>query len=270
MPLPYYEVHAFTGPGARGNPAGVCPLPGDFLPDAVMQAIAADNNLAETAFLRAGGGPDTWAIRWFAPGMEIPLCGHATLASAEVLWRTGRAVGDTLRFDSLSGPLGVTRAADGMLWLDFPERPTAPAPLPPALAPALGAAPLEFRREARFLLAVFPDASAVRALRPDFRALAEAGLPLVIATAPGDAPGLDFVSRFFAAVDGIDEDPVTGSAHCALVPYWAERLGRDTLAARQASPRGGVLQLERRPGGRIGIGGRATPYLDGFIRAAAE
>lgn len=257
MRLPYYEVAAFTGRPFAGNPAGVC-LVRESLADALMQRIAAENNLSETAFLISEG--ETWRLRWFTPTVEIDLCGHATLATAHVLWHELRAAGDRLVFRTKSGDVAVDRDAEWLV-LDFPSRPPRVSPPPAGLWAALGAEPREFLR-ARDGLCIFASEGEVAALRPDFAALARLDLHAVIVTAPGRET--DFVSRFFAPAAGVNEDPVTGSAHCTLIPFWAERLGRPRLAARQISARGGELRCEHRAG-RVGIGGQAVTYLRGEV-----
>lgn len=259
MSLPFYWIDAFTDRVFAGNPAGVVPL-NEWPPDALLQSIAFENGLAETAyFVRTG--EDRYDLRWFTPTLEVDLCGHATLAAAFVIFTQLGAVGDILTFATRSGPLRVARLADGRLELDFPSRPAQPANPAPELVRALGAAP-DFVAQARDTLCVFARAEDVLALRPDFRALAALDTFAVIATAPG--PDCDFVSRFFAPRAGIDEDPVTGSAHCTLTPYWAKRLGRTQLHARQVSARGGELWCEL-AGDRVKIAGHAALYLQGSI-----
>ncbi len=258
MILAYYEVTAFSDRLFAGNPAGVCLLK-QPLPDMLLQRIAAENNLAETAFLLEEGG--AWRLRWYTPAVEMDLCGHATLATAHVLWRELRAAGDRLVFRTKSGDVAVDRDGDWLV-LDFPARPPRVSPPPAGLFAALGAEPREFLR-ARDGFCVLATEGEVAALRPDFAALARLDLHAVIATAQGGG-GTDFVSRFFAPAVGVDEDPVTGSAHCTLIPFWSERLGRPRLIARQISPRGGTLRCEHR-GERVGIGGQAVTYLRGDI-----
>ncbi|HJV89035.1 MAG TPA: PhzF family phenazine biosynthesis protein [Holophagaceae bacterium] len=255
MRLPIHQIDAFADRPFTGNPAAVMPLDA-WLPDATMQSIAAENNLAETAFLvkEATG----WRIRWFTPEEEVDLCGHATLASAFLLL-TELEPGNHVDFQSRSGPLAVDREGD-LLVLDFPSRPGAPAPeLVEPIASALGAKPLEVRR-ARDWMAVFPDEATILGLRPDYAALRALETFGVLATAPGSAT--DFVSRCFFPGAGVPEDPVTGSAHCTLIPYWAERLGRPNLMAFQASQRGGHLSCTL-VGDRVRIGGRAVKVLEG-------
>jgi PhzF family phenazine biosynthesis protein len=257
MRLPIHQIDAFADAVFAGNPAAVVPLDA-WLDDSLMQAIAAENNVAETAFFVPDG--DEWRLRWFTPEVEVDLCGHATLASAWLIserLQPGRA---SMRFHTRSGALDVTRAGE-LLTLDFPARaPLACAP-PPTLAAALGKAPREIMA-ARDYFCVFASEDDVRALAPDMAALAALDKFAVIVTAPGD--GCDFVSRFFAPAQGIAEDPVTGSAHCTLIPYWAKRLRKTRLEARQISKRGGVLTCEDR-GARVGISGRCAPYLEGTI-----
>lgn len=252
-----YQVDAFATEVFSGNPAAVCPLE-DWLPDDVMQAIAAENNLSETAFFVKEG--TDFDLRWFTPTKEADLCGHATLASAFVLATYLEPGRDSMRFQSRSGPLSVTRE-DALYTLDFPAQPPQDAADAAAIGAALGAAPLE-AWQAPYLLAVYEREADVRALAPDFERVARLGAGNVIATAPGD--DCDFVSRFFAPGSGIAEDPVTGSAHCILTPYWARRLDKPVMEARQVSRRGGALRVEDR-GERTWISGRIVPYLEGRI-----
>jgi PhzF family phenazine biosynthesis protein len=254
-----YQLDAFTGRVFGGNPAAVCPLD-RWLPDATLQAIAAENNLSETAFFVAEGSD--YRLRWFTPATEVDLCGHATLATgALVLDRLSPGQGK-VRFHTQSGVLEV--AKDGELFvLDFPVRPAEPVPASPEVAHALGRAPRELLRAERDYLAVFGNEDEVRALTPDAVKMKALDRPGMIATAPGRK--VDFVSRFFAPALGIVEDPVTGSAHCTLTPYWAKRLGKDRLEARQISARGGELSCELK-GERVAIKGRVAYYLEGRIR----
>lgn len=288
MKLPYYEVSAFTTNPFGGNPAGVCVLDA-WLPDATLLGIAANNNLAETAFVvprasvaaaqipsprpspRLGGERKVGAsvpavsndfeLRWFTPTVEVDLCGHATLAAASALFRECRLNGEEVRFHSRSGVLTVTRRQD-LLTLDFPARPPQSSAPPMALICALGVTPKEVFK-ARDYLAVFGSETEVRNLKPDFILLKTLDCLGIIATAPGT--DCDFVSRFFAPGAGVDEDPVTGSAHCTLIPFWAQRLGKTKLFARQVSPRGGELFCEL-VGERVKIGGRTVHYLRGEIQ----
>lgn len=269
MRLPIYQIDAFAARLFAGNPAAVVPLDGaaGWPPDALMQSIAAENNLAETAFfLYRPGDTGPLPIRWFTPNLEIDLCGHATVASAWVLFERLEPGRSTVTFSSQSGPLSVARDGD-RLALDFPARP--PEPCTPEthpelglLAEALGGRPVAFFKSRDFLVRYGSEAE-VRALRPDFKRLAAVDTLGIIATAVGEAP-VDFVSRFFAPAAAVDEDPVTGSAHCTLIPFWSARLGKDDMLAHQVSPRGGELFCAHR-GARVTIAGRAVPYLEGFI-----
>jgi PhzF family phenazine biosynthesis protein len=258
MRLPLYRVDAFVlDRPFSGNPAAVVPLE-RWLDDDVMMGIAAENNLSETAFFIPGDG--AMPLRWFTPTVEIDLCGHATLASAHVLFHHLGARGERLTFSSRSGELSVTRDGD-RLTLDFPARPATPCAAPDELGDALGARPAG-TLSASYLLVVFETEDEVRALAPDFAAIAELPQRAVIVTAPGRE--VDFVSRFFGPKVGVPEDPVTGSAHCTLTPYWARRLGKRDLEARQLSRRGGALWLGDR-GERVLIAGRARTTLEGAI-----
>jgi PhzF family phenazine biosynthesis protein len=257
MKIPCFQVDAFTSEVFHGNPAAVCPLPA-WLPDATLQNIAAENNLSETAFVVSRG--DEFDLRWFTPTLEMDLCGHATLAAAFVLFTEQKFLGEVIHFHSRSGLLTVKRNGD-ILTLDFPARPPQPCASPDILTSGLGARPASVLKS-RDYLAVFDSAAEVRALRPDFAALKKLDCLGIIATAPGD--DCDFISRFFAPAAGVDEDPVTGSAHCTLIPYWAARLGKNKLFARQISPRGGELFCEL-GGDRVHIGGKAVLYLRGEI-----
>lgn len=256
MELPLFQVDAFTSRVFGGNPAAVCPLE-SWLPEEMMQAIAAENNLAETAFFVGREG--RYHLRWFTPTVEVPLCGHATLASAFVIFHYLKPELEAVTFDSLSGELTVTRE-NGRLTLGFPSLPPEPAAAPERLSEGLGAHPLDVRK-ARCWLAVFAAEEEVAGLQPDMRILG--GMDPVICTAPGRE--VDFVSRFFAPSHGIDEDPATGSAHCTLTPYWSRRLGRTTMRARQISKRVGELWVEM-AGERVRISGHAIPYLRGTIQ----
>lgn len=259
MRVPLYQVDAFTDTLFAGNPAAVVPLQ-EWLPDAVMQAIASENNLAETAFILREGAD--WSIRWFTPANEIDLCGHATLASAFVIKnfidRNASEIGFRTK---VAGTLSVL-ITDDLYTLDFPTRAPQVVDIHPDLIAALGGGQPELVRAARDWLVVYKDAATVKALSPDMGRLSGVGR-MVIVTAPGEG-GVDFVSRFFAPTDGIPEDPVTGSAHCTLIPYWAARLGKDVLEARQISARGGTLHC-RLLGDRVHIAGRAVLYLEGAI-----
>jgi len=254
MPLTAYVVDAFTDKIFHGNPAAVVPLQ-SWLPDATMQAVAAEHNLAETVFFVPTS--DGYHIRWFTPKDEIDLCGHATVASAYVI-RQFLAPGLTkIIFESKSGPLGVT-ITDGMYTLDFPSRPPVQTVVNPHLLAGLDL-PAQEILAARDYFALYSSESELSRLKPDMGALAKIDRLGVIATAPSDQPGIDFVSRFFAPATGIAEDPVTGSAHSTLIPYWAARLGKTTLRAKQISERGGDLWCEL-VGDRVKIGGHAVLY----------
>jgi PhzF family phenazine biosynthesis protein len=257
MKLPLYQVDAFTGRLFGGNPAAVVPLDA-WLPDETLGAIAAENNLAETAFLIPR--PEVVPLRWFTPEVEVDLCGHATLASAHVLLRYYRPAASRVVFETRSGALTVARDGE-FLNMDFPSRPGKRVEVTDALVSALGAKPREAYL-ARDLMAVFDSESEVRSLRPDFQRVAGLDAFAVIVTAPGGEA--DFVSRFFAPRAGIPEDPVTGSSHCTLIPYWAQRLGKADLTARQLSRRGGELVCKLQ-GDRVVIGGRTVEYLRGEI-----
>ena len=259
MKIPIYQLDAFSDRPFAGNPAAVCPLE-SWLPEAAMQAIATENNLSETAFFVPEGG--RYGLRWFTPVSEIDLCGHATLATAYVVFRFLKPGSRHVAFRTeKAGVLEVTGEND-LLALDFPSRPPEPCAVPSALAKGLGRAP-EAVFAARDYLAVFGSAQEVAALEPDFKALAGLDRFAVIVTAPGEG-GVDFVSRFFAPAKGVDEDPVTGSSHCTLIPYWAKRLGKKRLEARQVSRRGGALFCEDR-GERVTIAGRVALYMTGTI-----
>ena len=238
MNLPCYYVDAFTRRIFHGNPAAVCPLDA-WLPDALLQAIANENNLSETAFFVSRSDGD-YDLRWFTPTMEVDLCGHATLAAAFVLLEVLAAAKHDVKFHTRSGPLTVIRTSEGFV-LNLPSWPPVPT-TSSRLAEALGAAPQEVL-QATYLLAVFASASEVLALAPVLPLVASLETSAVIVTAPGtgDHHDVDFVSRFFAPAKGIAEDPVTGSAHCTLTPYWAQRLGKNRLRARQLSRRQGEL-----------------------------
>ncbi len=257
----FYLVDAFAEGAFGGNPAAVCPLE-TWLPDPVMQSMAMEHNQAETAFYvrREDGGYD---LRWFTPTIEVDLCGHATLAAAFVLHRTEGL--ERVVFHSRSGPLTVLREGAHYV-LDLPARPAAPAPLDDALSRALGSPPAALFRAERDVLALYDSEAEVAALAPDMQALYDlVGGPRLagyIATAPGRQ--CHFVSRFFCPNGGIPEDPVTGSAHATLIPFWARRLGQTTMTARQLSHRGGVL-LCRDNGARVDVGGKARLYAEGRI-----
>ncbi len=266
MKIRIHHVDAFADEPFRGNPAGVCPLD-RWLPDATMQAIAAEMNLAETAFFVPS--PNGYHIRWFTPTVEVPLCGHATLASAAVIFRDLRPGDSRVTFDSLSGPLEVARDGD-LLELDFPARPPRPAAVPEELPAILGAQPVgvieadAVTRINRF--AIFEEAATVRKLVPDLARLAALPPGVLAVTAPGtgEDSDVDYIVRFFAPGIGIPEDPVTGGIQTTLVPYWAARLGKSRMRVRQVSRRQGELIVTDR-GERVGIAGRAVFVVDGTL-----
>jgi PhzF family phenazine biosynthesis protein len=257
MKLPLYIVDAFTDRPFAGNPAAICPLDA-WLPDETMQRIGAEMNFSETAFFVPT--PEGWHIRWFTPTLEVDLVGHATLAAAHVIFERIDPTRAEVRFSSLSGVL-LVRRSQGLLEMDFPARRPAPCPAPPLLLEGLGVEP-EQVLAAQHYLAVFRDAEAVRRLAPDPDRLARLDRAAVIVTAPG-GPG-DFVSRFFAPANGVPEDPASGVAHCSLVPYWSERLGKRRLVGHQISKRGGVFFCEDR-GERVIIAGHARLFLEGTV-----
>jgi PhzF family phenazine biosynthesis protein len=261
MDQPIIQVDAFTDHAFGGNPAAVCVLPARR--DAAwMQAVAREMNLSETAFVHGKG--DYFDIRWFTPTMEVDLCGHATLAAAHVLWETGELTPDRqVTFLSHSGMLRARKEAD-WIYLDFPATPASEAPPPPALMKALGVTPLYTGKNAfDYLIEVETEAD-VRGLRPDFGLLASVPARGVMVTAPSARPQYDFVSRCFAPAAGINEDPVTGSAHCTLGPYWQQKFGKDDLLAYQASARGGVVRVLPQ-GERVLLGGQAITVLRGVL-----
>lgn len=262
MQLPIFQLDAFSSRRFGGNPAAVCPVEA-WPDDETLQSIAAENNLSETAFFRAEGD-GTYHLRWFTPASEVDLCGHATLASAWVLLHRLEPARESVAFRTRSGILTVERGDDGFLLMDFPSRPPAPKEAPRALIEGLGDEPVAVLAGERDYLVVYESEDIVRKLKPDFARLRGLDRLGVIVTAGGS--GSDFVSRFFAPSVGVPEDPVTGSAHCTLVPYWAEELGRgdDWLDARQVSARGGRLRCRHR-GERVTIGGQAALYLVGEI-----
>lgn len=261
MALTILQVDAFTDTPFRGNPAAVCVLPAPR-DEAWMQAVALEMNLSETAFLVRRD--DAYGLRWFTPTIEVALCGHATLASAHVLWEDGHLpAAREARFHTKSGLLTAARAGD-WIELDFPAKPETAAPPPPGLTEALGAAPKYVGKNQFDYLVELDAEETVRGLAPDHTALAKLPVRGVMVTSRATTAPYDFVSRFFAPGSGIPEDPVTGSAHCALGPFWAGRLGRTELLAYQASPRGGVVRV-RVAGDRVKLGGRAVTVLRGEL-----
>ena len=257
MTITIYQVDAFTDKLFGGNAAAVCPLE-EWPPDAAMQSIAEENNLSETAFFMRRG--EVFDIRWFTPKIEIALAGHPTLATAHVIFRHLGYSRPRIDFQSKSGPLSAERRGD-LIFLDFPAFVPEPVPTPPDLVAGLGRAPQQVFK-GRDYLALFDTEEEVLVLAPDFAVLNRLDCLGIIATAPGRRS--DFVSRFFAPQAGINEDPVTGSAHTLLIPFWAERLGKRELHAFQVSKRRGELFCEHR-GERVGIGGRAVTYLQGTL-----
>jgi PhzF family phenazine biosynthesis protein len=257
------QVDAFTATPFAGNPAAVCILAAPAEP-AWMQSVAHEMNLAETAFLVPRGGAE-YDLRWFTPAAEVPLCGHATLASAHALWEGGDLPpGSTARFHTKSGVL-TARQADAWIEMDFPAEPPSPEPAPPGLLDALGIAARWTGRRARldYWLVEVADEDAVRRVAPDSRAVARAARAVIV-TARASSGNADFVSRFFAPALAVDEDPVTGSAHCVLAPFWAERFGRSELTGYQASPRGGVVRV-RVAGDRVILAGQAVTVMRGEL-----
>ncbi len=257
MSQPIYQVDAFTDQMFRGNPAAVCPLK-SWPEDALLQQIAAENNLSETAFFVRR--EDHFHIRWFTPTVEVELCGHATLAAAWVLFHRLDYGDSPVNFHSSSGDLQVRRAGD-WLTLDFPSTPAVPCSPPEGLLESFHLTPIEVLHSANYLL-VFENEDEIRTLTPDLARLKTLRGGAFIVTAPGH--NCDFVSRLFAPNYGIDEDPVTGSSHCTLAPYWAEKLGKQKFTARQLSKRGGELRCEL-CGDRVLISGQAALYLEGRI-----
>ena len=269
MPVTCLQIDAFADRPFSGNPAAVCLLEDEH--DASwMQAVAAEMNLSETAFVQTAG--DAFDLRWFTPTVEVDLCGHATLAAAHALWTEGYVEDETpIRFDTRSGVLGAARHGD-LIELDFPATAPADADMDRAqierLGNALGVTPVNVLQSAFDLLVEVESDSAVRSAEPDFRQIAEQGYRGVIITSKSDDPRFDFLSRFFGPAVGVDEDPVTGSAHCCLGPFWAERLGKRTMTAFQASTRGGVVRV-RVAGERVFLGGHAVTVLRGELARAA-
>jgi len=256
-PVRLFQLDAFAHRRFSGNPAAVMPLD-RFPDDAVLRALAAENNLSETAFLVSAG--KEYRLRWFTPVTEVPLCGHATLASAAVVMERLEPGRKVVVFQSASGPLTVRKRGRRYV-MDFPARPAKRAQVLPAVTKALGIAPTELWENEFNYMAVYEDPVQVRKLEPDFPAVARLGTPGVIVTAPGDG-SFDFISRYFAPAKGINEDPVTGAAHCTLAPYWAARLGKGELRAFQASRRGGEVVC-RLAGDRVALEGEVVFYLEG-------
>lgn len=264
------QVDAFTDRPFSGNPAAVCVM--SQAADARwMQDVAREMNLSETAFLVPGGSGD-WDLRWFTPTIEVELCGHATLASAHVLWEDGHSADDEVRFHTRSGVLGARRD-DPWIELDFPSRPPIVGDVPDDIVEIIGGTPVVRARgnvgggmSGYFF--VYESEEEVRGLKPNISRLADVPDGYVLVTAAASMQGYDFVSRFFAPPAGIDEDPVTGSAHCTLAPFWAEKLGKDELLGYQCSARGGTVRVrvgERAEPGRVRIGGQAVTVLRGEL-----
>ena len=256
------QIDAFTDEPFKGNPAAVCFLEQQKTSD-WMQHVATEMNLSETAFLREQDGG--WSLRWFTPAVEVDLCGHATLAGAHALWEEGLLPkNETARFHTRSGLL-TARRADEWIELDFPAKPQEPVAAPAGLLEALGVKCATHTGKSAFDYLVEVDsADAVRKLEPDHAALRRLSARGIIVTSRGEGGEFDFVSRFFAPGSGIDEDPVTGSAHCTLAPYWAARLHKNEFVAYQASPRGGILRV-RLAGDRVKLGGRAVTVFKGDL-----
>jgi PhzF family phenazine biosynthesis protein len=260
---PLFQVDSFTDSPFKGNPAGVCLLT-EKQPDEWMQSVAAEMNLSETAFVLKQG--DDFNLRWFTPSVEVDLCGHATLASAHILWQTDTVMSDReIRFQTRSGLLTVTRQKDWME-MNFPARPFTAVAENEGVIDAIGAIPDEVYQSRENLLFVYEAESIVRNLAPNFSALKTYDFHGVIVTSPADSPQYDFVSRFFAPAIGINEDPVTGSSHCTLAPYWHERLHKTTMSARQVSARGGELRL-RVSAERVYISGQAVTVFATVLKS---
>lgn len=258
--LRFFQVDSFTTTRFKGNPAAVVVLDNDIALE-TKAAIAAENNLSETAFILRNG--DYYAISWFTPKVEVPLCGHGTLASAAVVMERLETGRDRVVFHSLSGPLTVTREEDAYA-MDFPARPSETAQDCAVIEACLGVRPIQIQVNEFNYMAVLANAAQVQELDPNFPLIAELDRPGLIVTAPGEG-GYDIVSRYFAPAKGIPEDPVTGGAHCTLTPYWSERLGKTTLKAFQASPRGGELRCTLR-GDRVVLAGKCVFVIDGELQ----
>lgn len=264
MRIPIFHVDAFATRQFAGNPAAVMPME-TFPADTLLQDIAAENNLSETAFLVRAG--DDYRLRWFTPVTEVPLCGHATLASAAVVMERLQPGRDKVTFQTASGPLTVNRTGHDYV-MDFPVRNSSAIPTPPGLSAALGVGPIEvFAGEFNYL-ALLESEQVLRQLAPDMIALARIDRPGVIVTARGEQP-YDFVSRYFAPAKGIPEDPVTGAAHCMLAPYWAKRMDQNEFRAFQASPRGGEVVCRLR-GDRVELEGGCVFYLEGEVEIVTD
>ncbi|AWS47260.1 PhzF family phenazine biosynthesis protein [Streptosporangium sp. 'caverna'] len=260
-----YTVDSFTNQFFKGNPAGVCVL-GNPVPDAWMQSLAAEMRHSETAFLLGGEDGEPYSLRWFTPSVEVALCGHATLATAHVLYST-ETVPETLEFSTKSGILSTTRDKSGLITMDFPVKVLTEVSPPPGLIEALGVKPLWTGKNVWDYLVEVESEEAVRAVSPDFRALEAVDARGIIVTArASQSSDADYVSRFFAPRVGVPEDPVTGSAHCALAPYWSGKLGTDALVGAQLSERGGIVRTTMR-GDRVELAGHAVTVLSGELHA---
>lgn len=258
MKIPYYQVDVFSERLFKGNPAGICLLPSLWLDDEVMQNIAFENNLSETAFVQPQEG--RFGLRWFTPSIEVDLCGHATLAPAHVLFNETNLETQRVEFETKSGVVSVEKGKDYLI-MDFPSRPPVPCEYPKDLVEALGKMPLEVWRSRDYLM-VFQDENDILQMNPDFERIRHWDCLGVIVTAPGKT--VDFVSRFFAPGAGVNEDPVTGSTHSTLIPYWAKRLNKKYLHALQLSARGGEIFCQHADD-RVKIGGKAITYFRGEI-----
>jgi PhzF family phenazine biosynthesis protein len=259
-----FQIDAFADSAFKGNPAAVCLLDGRDVDDAWMQNVAAEMNLSETAFLRRQDEEHDWSLRWFTPTIEVALCGHATLAAAHALLEEGLLPpGDTARFHTKSGVLTAKQVGD-FIEMDFPAKVAEPSEPPERLIEGLGANPVHVARNEFDYLVEMASENDVRSLKPDHAMLRRLPVRGVIVTSRASTPGFDFVSRFFAPGSGVDEDPVTGSAHCALAPFWAPRLRKTEFMAYQASPRGGVLRVTL-AGDRVTLAGRAVTVLRGDL-----
>jgi PhzF family phenazine biosynthesis protein len=257
-----FQVDAFTNEPFKGNPAAVCILP-EARDERWMRDVAREMNLSETAFLVRQ--EDGFRLRWFTPAVEVDLCGHATLASAHILWETGTLqASEQARFYTNSGLLTAEREADGWIEMDFPAKQEEPATAPPELITALGIKPLYVGKNVFDYLIEVESEAIVRSLQPDMTLLSQVPVRGVMVTSRASTGDYDFVSRFFAPQVGVNEDPVTGSAHCCLTPYWSRKLGKEQMLAYQASPRGGTLRL-RHNGNRIKIAGQAVTVLHGQL-----
>jgi PhzF family phenazine biosynthesis protein len=265
MPFALFHVDAFTDRPFAGNPAAVCFL-SSWKEDRWLQAVAREMNLSETAFLVKQ--PDHFDLRWFTPTVEVDLCGHATLASAHILWQQGQTAGDEIRFSTKSGILKAIRHGDD-IELDFPLKPEEAVQAPPGLLEALGVSATYVGKNPFDYLVEVESEAALRGIAPDFKRLATAPVRGIIVTSTSADPRFDFVSRFFAPASGVDEDPVTGSAHCCLADFWRKRLGKTQFVAFQASARGGVVKV-RVVKDRVLLGGRAVTVARGELLVEGE